>query len=76
MRLRTKRRLDAVCVLAIVLVFALAGGLTWLARERELAASRAVTFLSGSIDWPLSIRCRPVSSISQEERTCNSESTT
>ena len=41
MKPRTKRWLDAVCVLAIVLVFTLVGGLTWLAREREIAASRA-----------------------------------
>ena len=41
MKLRTKRWLDAGCVLVIVVVFAIVGALTWVARERELAASRA-----------------------------------
>ncbi len=41
MNLRTKRRLDAGCLLAILVVFVIAGMLTWVARQREVATSRA-----------------------------------
>ena len=41
MNLRLKRRLDAGCLLAILVVLAIAGALTWVAREREVATSRS-----------------------------------